>query len=393
MRKQDSPLRGKVREQAENRPGIYRFLGPRAEVLYVGKSVRVRTRLLSYFRDGAPSKVRELLRVSETIEWEYVPNEFEALLREFRQIRAFGPRFNVRHRRDRPFAWVKVTREAAPRLVATRRPRPDGARYFGPFPAGRSLPRTLGDLARILGIRDCPARTPIHFADQLDFLGSGRSPLCPRAEMGSCPGPCAGLCSRNQYREGVRKAVAFLEGRNDEPIRALEARMEASTQRMEFEHAGRIRDRIQALERLRSDIAAFRRYLAGLTFVYRVPADEDGRQGQGKGNPDGNGTRPETNAPGDRGYLIQEGRVRLTFPWPGGAQAEEAVRRIASDPPTPPEAMSPGGREELFLVTRWFRDRPEEMARTMELDAFLDGMDPDRGGLPGGATPSPARAS
>ena len=355
----------------------------------MGKSVRIRTRLLSYFRDRAPSKVRELLRVSEDIEWEYVPNEFEALLREFRQIRAFGPRFNVRHRRDRPFAWVKVTREPAPRLVATRRPRPDGARYFGPFPAGRSLPRTLRDLARIVGIRDCPARTPIHFGDQLDLLASGRTPLCPRADMGSCPGPCAALCSRDHYLEGVRKAVAFLEGGDEAPLRALEARMETSARRLEFEQAGRIRDRIQALERLRGEIAAFRSHLAGLTFVYRVPAaDGTGPRGE-KADVRRRGAEADRGALEDRGYLIQEGRVRLTFPWPGDTRTEEAVRRISAEPPTPPEALSPGGREELFLVARWFRDRPEEMARAMGFETFLDGADPGREP----ATPFPAPAS
>ena len=128
-------LRETVGRTAENRPGIYRFTGPRGEILYVGKSVRVRSRLLSYFRSDVPSKQSELLRVAAGVEWEYVPNEFEALLREFRQIRSFRPRFNRRHRSERRFAWIRLTEEAAPRLVATRRRTSSQGQYFGPFPA------------------------------------------------------------------------------------------------------------------------------------------------------------------------------------------------------------------------------------------------------------------
>ncbi len=82
-------LREQVSSDAENRPGTYRFTGPKGEVLYVGKSVRIRSRLLSYFRSDVPSKQSELLRVATGVEWEYAPNEFEAVLREFHQIRTF----------------------------------------------------------------------------------------------------------------------------------------------------------------------------------------------------------------------------------------------------------------------------------------------------------------
>lgn len=357
------PLREKVRSGgadgsgAANHPGIYRFLGPRGEVLYVGKSVRVRTRLLSYFQPDARARVREMLRVSRDVEWEYLPNEFEALLGELRQIQAFRPRFNVRHRRERRFAWVKVTCEPAPRLLAVRRPVPDGSRYLGPFPADRSLPRVLRDLARSSGVRDCPARTPLRFADQLDLLRPELAPGCSRAELGSCPAPCAARCTRDEYLRGVRSAVAYLEGREGRLVAKLRERMDAASARLEFEHAGRIRDRIEALERLRLQVTSFRAFLESLTFIYALP-----------------GATPELG----RGYLVREGRVRLAFPWPDldsgrppDSETAARVRTVAAEPPTPPEALPAGGREELFLVARWFRDRPGERERTLPVEEFL----------------------
>lgn len=352
-------LRDQVRADAENRPGTYRFVGPRGELLYIGKSVRVRTRLLSYFR-ARKGKAVEILRVARGVEWEYAPTEFEALLREFRLIRAFRPRFNVRHRRDRRFAWLKLTREPAPRLIATRRPTPDGARYFGPFPARRSASRTVKDLVHLLGLRDCPASTPIHFSDQLDLLDPPRAPRCPRAELGSCPAPCAALVSRDGYMDGVDEAAAFLSGESNAPLDRIDARVRSASRERAYEWAARWRDRGERIRALRDDVIEFRDQIAGLRFVYRVP-----------GTP-------------VRAYLVAGGRVRLTFdeqpsgdpdrpprPDPGLAdRLRTALDRADGHPPLP---IGDDAREELFLVARWFRNRPAERARAWHPETYLEG--------------------
>ena len=94
-------MRGVVRDGAEDRPGIYRMLSADGEVVYVGKSKRVRTRLLSYFRCAYPEdKGARILREATSIDWEYTPSEFAALLRELRLIKTFRPRLNVAMKRD-----------------------------------------------------------------------------------------------------------------------------------------------------------------------------------------------------------------------------------------------------------------------------------------------------
>ncbi len=365
-------LREQVRAGAENRPGIYRFIGPRGELLYIGKSVRVRSRLLSYFR-ARKGKPLEILRVARQLEWEYVPTEFEALLREFRLIRAFRPRFNVHHRRDRRFAWIKLTREIAPRLLATRRPIADGARYFGPFPATRALPRTVRDLAHLLGVRDCPARTPMHYSDQLDLLAPPRTPRCARAELGSCPAPCAALVSRKAYLQGVEEAEAFLRGETDEPVQRARRRIERASSDRAFEVAALWRDRMEGIERLRETLVDHRRYLDSLRFLYRVPTGPDLPRQDSDDAPV---------ARAHRVYLIIGGRVRLTFDeapsLPGNpppsldelrrSQIAGALDRAENEVPLP---LDEEAREELFLVARWFRRRPEELARGCPPAAYL----------------------
>jgi excinuclease ABC subunit C len=114
-------LREHVRLVAEDRPGVYRMLDGSGDVLYVGKSVRVRARVLSYFNAPEGDKPELLMREARAVEWEYVPNEFEALLKEMRLIQRHRPRYNVQHKRRPSYCFVKLTREPAPRLAAVTR--------------------------------------------------------------------------------------------------------------------------------------------------------------------------------------------------------------------------------------------------------------------------------
>ncbi|HUP19982.1 MAG TPA: nucleotide excision repair endonuclease, partial [Gemmatimonadota bacterium] len=101
-------LREYVREHAENRPGVYRLIGAQDQVLYVGKSVRVRSRLLSYFRADRGEKAAEIVVFARRVEWDDLPSEFSALLREFRLIRRLRPPFNVQHKKERAVCFLRI---------------------------------------------------------------------------------------------------------------------------------------------------------------------------------------------------------------------------------------------------------------------------------------------
>src|SRR5262245_61633328 len=120
-------MREHVRAGADDRPGVYRMIAAGGEVVYVGKSKRLRTRLLSYFRAEYPSdKGARILREAEQIEWDYTPSEFAALLAELRMIKSHRPRFNVAMKRDdRNYCFIKITRGAAPKLAVVRGPGAD----------------------------------------------------------------------------------------------------------------------------------------------------------------------------------------------------------------------------------------------------------------------------
>lgn len=346
-------LREHVRAKAENRPGVYRMYGPGDELLYVGKSVRVRTRVLSYFRADRGEKAWELIRETTRIEWDYIPNEFYALVREMKLIQQRQPKFNVRHKRKRIFAFVKVTAEPAPRILPVTRVTEDGSTYYGPFPRVKALTHTIRELARTLELRDCPGTTPVFFDDQLEIFGEGRIPRCIRAELRTCLAPCCGRPTAAEYMERVELAERFLEGRAEKPLARLEEEMNAASARMDFEYAAILRDRLDRLTRFRDELVAFRGAVEGLTFLYRVPGF----------------------AGDDRLYLIRRGRIRKEMAHPKSRRARErvarAIDRVYGDVDPGPSALSPRDAAEILLVARWFRLKPKERKRTVEPEVWL----------------------
>lgn len=344
-------MRETVRTGCEDRPGVYRFVAADGEVVYVGKSKKLRTRLLSYFRASWPDeKAARIVREATAIEWEYTPSEFAALLTELHAIKRFRPRMNVAMKRDaRHYAFVKVTRGPAPKLLVVRGAgSEDGGVYYGPYQGARWLNEAVRELNDALGLRDCSLQTRMHFADQRElFVLPARTPGCIRHEIGKCLGPCVAGCSSGEYDERVVMARRFLEGSEDGPLERLRAQMLAASERLEYERAGALRDKVLRLEGLRDALARMRFAVETLTFLYTVP---------GWGGD-------------DRVYLIRRGRVRAERPVPATRQARAELARLCDEVFGPVEVESPARIpaheiDELLLLSSWFRRFPEELSRT-----------------------------
>jgi excinuclease ABC subunit C len=324
---------------------VYRMLAPDGEVLYVGKSKRLRSRLLSYFRAKRGEKQHRIADAAASLEWEYLPSEFAALLRELATIKRLRPRMNVQHRRDGRYSFLKLVPGPAPRLMVAPRVGDDAARYYGPFRGGRRIEEAVRELNDLLGLRDCANATPVRFADQPDLFAFEHAPRCHRWEMRLCLGPCAGRCSAEAYAERVAMARAFLEGGADEPMRRLEERMNAAAERWDFEYAALLRERMRRLEHLRDEFARLRDALDSLTFAYTV----EGAEGD------------------DRVYLVRRGTIRAEAPAPRTAAQRRRLARLADEHFGAPEGGALVRRhevDEILLLSRWFRARPDELART-----------------------------
>jgi excinuclease ABC subunit C len=340
------PLRDAVRD-AKNLPGTYRFLAPDGEIVYVGKSKQLRTRLLSYFRARPEEKGFRIVNEAGSLSWEYEPSEFAALLRELELIKRFRPRMNVQHKRDGRYSFLKLTGGAAPRLAVVNAVTDDHSAYYGPFRGGRRVVEAVRELNDVLGLRDCALATPMRFADQPDLFGFERTPGCHRAELKLCLGPCAALTTQAEYGQRVGLLRAFLNGDADEPLAWLNARMLAAAERWDFEYAAAVRERIRRMERLRDEFGRLREALDTLSFLYRVP-------GAGGGD--------------HRVYLIRRGTVRAVVSAPESGAERRRLARLAEEHFSPPETnsalVSKHQVDEILLIARWFRMNPGELEAT-----------------------------
>jgi len=161
-----------------------------------------------------------------------------------------------------------------------------------------------------------------------------------------CLGPCVGGCTVDRYNDRVRHAKAFLDGTDDGPIEQLRHEMEAASERLEYERAATLRDKLKRLEALRGQFARLRFAVETLSFVYTVPGEEND----------------------DRVYLIRRGRVRGEMPVPKDQETAKDLMQLIGDVFSPVErdtSQIPTHEiDELLLLSSWFRRFPEELERT-----------------------------
>lgn len=225
-----------------HRPGVYLMKDREGRVIYVGKAVDLSNRVRSYFQQGSSDTrpfVALLDRLLGDLETVIVSTEKEALLLENELIKKHRPRFNVQLRDDKNFLCLRLDlAHPFPRLETVRRPKRDGARYFGPYASAASIRETLRVVNRFFQLRTCT-----------DHVLANRRRPCLLYQIGRCPAPCVHPISSDRYRGNVEAVVLFLEGRSEPLIDSLRKRMKEAAGRLEFEEAARLRDQVIALER------------------------------------------------------------------------------------------------------------------------------------------------
>ena len=222
------------------KPGIYIFRNRAGDVLYVGKALRLRSRVRSYFakRTGRGPWIQKMVEESSTLEHIVTANEIEALILESNYVKKHKPRHNVLLRDDKHFPYMKLsTSEDYPRLSIVRRPAGDGDSYLGPFPSASSLRRTIRFLQKTFHIRPCTGG-----------LDDKTAKRCIYFQMSQCLGPCDDLQSKGAYRGCVDDALDFLKGKNKELVRRLKKQMQAHSEDLQYEAAAKVRDQIRGIE-------------------------------------------------------------------------------------------------------------------------------------------------
>ncbi|NCF52494.1 excinuclease ABC subunit UvrC [Gammaproteobacteria bacterium] len=222
-----------------HRPGVYRMLDARHDVIYVGKARDLKKRVSSYFqRKQASAKTQAMMALTSRVEVTVTNTEAEALLLEYNLIKQHKPRFNILLRDDKSYPYIYVsTQQRFPRLQFHRGPRKGKGRYFGPYPSTTAVRQTLSELQKLFMIRQCK-----------DSFFRNRTRPCLQYQIKRCTAPCVGYVSREQYAEDIDAAIQFLDGSNQSVIDTFVARMENASQSQEYERAARFRDQIARLK-------------------------------------------------------------------------------------------------------------------------------------------------
>ncbi len=220
------------------RPGCYLYRDSTGNLLYVGKAKVLRNRVKSYFSNQRPdAKTRKLVARIWDLEFIVCETELEALVLENNLIKEHRPPFNIMLRDDKSYPYVKLTREAFPKVYVTRKILKDKAYYFGPFFPASTAYRTAELVYRFFQIRDCDIE-----------IDGKRGRACMKYQLHRCTAPCIAAVSQEAYGEQAKEARLFLEGKRDELKARLEEAMWKAAEVAAFEQAAQHRDALQQLD-------------------------------------------------------------------------------------------------------------------------------------------------
>lgn len=247
-----------------NKPGVYIFRGPKRAILYIGKATSLRSRVASYFNKNLIATRGPILvgmvEAARSVDHIETDSVLEALILEAYLIKKHQPPFNTKEKDNKSFNYVVITKEEFPRVMTMRGREldvyePEMKYVFGPFPSSSVLREALSLVRKIFPFRD--------------KCKPGSGVLCFNAQIGLCPGVCAGKLPRIEYARTIQRIKLFFEGRKKQLLKDLERDMKRAAKELKFEEASRLKRTIFAMNHIQ-DVALLK---AG----FEVPSGDLGK--------------------------------------------------------------------------------------------------------------------
>ena len=229
-------------------PGVYQFFDKQDTILYVGKAKKLKKRVSSYFHKEYSdyAKTRVLVKKIERIEYILVENEIDALLLENNLIKKHQPRYNVLLKDDKTYPWICIKKERFPRVFSTRKVVKDGSEYFGPYVSTKSIKVILKLINQLYQLRSCT------FNLNEGNIEKGKFKVCLDFHIKKCFGPCEGHQDEASYSQTISEIRSILKGNTRSLIKPLKEQMQEYSNRLEYERAQEIKEKLEALEQYQS---------------------------------------------------------------------------------------------------------------------------------------------
>lgn len=223
-------------------PGVYLMKNSAGEIIYVGKAKVLKNRVSSYFRNLSSHNDKVRTMVSHIFDFDFIvtDTEFEALVLECSLIKQYSPRYNILLKDDKGYHYIKVSNEEYPRITAAKQKENDGAMYIGPYISSFVVKQAVEEANRVFRLPTCSKK----------FCPSKkRMRPCLNYYIEQCSGACMGKLSRQEYRETVEQAVEYIKSGSHHSVERMKRQMQQAAERLDYEHAMRLRDRILAIEK------------------------------------------------------------------------------------------------------------------------------------------------
>lgn len=223
-------------------PGVYLMKNAQGKIIYIGKAKSLRHRVTSYFRDHPDHTPKTAKMVSQVYDYDFIVtgSEYEALILECSLIKQHKPPYNILLKDDKGYHYIKISAPPYARITAELHITEDGGTYLGPYMSGFTARQTVNAVNRMFRLPTCRKTFPESFR---------KARPCLNYHIGQCMGVCRGDIPEDRYAEVVADAERFIRSGGDKTVSALEERMHAAAERLDFEEAARLRDRIGAIRK------------------------------------------------------------------------------------------------------------------------------------------------
>ena len=225
-------------------PGVYLMKDTAGAIIYIGKAKKLKNRVSQYFGSDTNHsvKVRRMVSQVDTFDYIVVGSEFEALVLECALIKQHTPKYNILLKDDKGYHYIRVSAPPYSRLSEAHQTAEDGARYIGPYMSSYTIKQAVDEANKIYCLSTC--------ARSLTYGKKSGTRPCLNHHIGQCCAPCTGKVDPDAYQERVNEAIDFLTQGSAKTMATLQIRMEEAAERLDFEQAARLRDRMNAIRRM-----------------------------------------------------------------------------------------------------------------------------------------------